>query len=162
MFLYEEVNWNGRILQVIARDWLIANAIHIFVRYCLKESNGRFEKQFSYLYVFEVEITLILVSIFFNKFEKFSALFQRAKYILIFFFLYCPTFSTYTNTVHCLGIQNTNSGKSELYILQKGREIQAMWRGITLEVKDCVILPCSSSSSSSSSSSVFPLISSSW
>lgn len=54
VFLYEEVNWKGRILQVIARDWLIANAIHIIVRHCLKESNGRFEKKFCISYFLEV------------------------------------------------------------------------------------------------------------
>ena len=53
VFLYEEVNWKGRILQVIARDWLIANAIQIIVRHCLKESNGRFEKKFCISYFLE-------------------------------------------------------------------------------------------------------------
>lgn len=134
MFLYEEVNWKGRILQVIARHWLIANAIHI-VRHCLKESNERFGNKFCiYILFFGGRANINFSVDFLQPVWKIQRVVSTRK-IYSCFFLYCPTFSTYTNTVHCLGIQNKNSRKSELYVQQKSREIQVMWRGITPEVK---------------------------
>ena len=61
-----------------------------------KRATKDLEKNSAYLIFLEVELTLISVQILFNRFERFSVLFQRAKYILIFFCTVQPFPTTLT------------------------------------------------------------------